>query len=145
MVWCSAAPLFNMVAASPMLLLKFNSLVAGTTFQIFNSHAWLVATILDNTDTRYKVTQGSFPLSVLPSLRAGLFLSRFCLPRGSKPFALFQSQCCYECPGPWYCREVSTWVILTRSQKTLEAVAGLLLLSGPRAICHTLSNSLVTG
>lgn len=79
---------------------------------------------------------GSFPLSVLPSLSAGIFHSHFYLPQGIK--ALFQGWCCYEHPGPQYGLKVSTWIILTGSQKNLEADGGLHLPSRLWAIWHTL-------
>ena len=51
---------------------------------------WLVATILASADTRYKVRERSFLLSVLPSLSAGFFLySHFHVPQGIKaPFQI---------------------------------------------------------
>lgn len=94
--------------------------------------------ILASTDTGYKVIEGSFLLSVLLSLSAGLSFPTSVSPRGPKPSALFQGWCCYKYPGPWYWLKVSARVIWTRSQKNFEANAVLLRLSGPWAIFHIL-------
>ena len=90
-VRCSRAALFNTEATCHMWLLQFNSFVAFATFQvsILNSHVWLVAAILESTDTRQKVTERSFPLSVFLTPSAGLFLAHFHLLHGLKALLLF--------------------------------------------------------
>ena len=58
--------------------------------------------------------------------------------RWSKPSSFFPGWCCHDHPGPGHWQNVSMGNIWIKSQKNLEADAGLHQLSGPWPICHIL-------